>query len=278
MSHTQRGIIIATVLFAASVCLDAQTAQITGRVTDPDNAMVVGCTVTVRSQETTITRSVTTNEEAYYTIAQLPAGSYEVIVNHPGFQTVRRSNVVLNNDQVLRLDIELRLGKVSDTIEISSAPPLLETESPTVSAVITSQKVNDLPLVGRNVLALATLVPGVRPVGSFGQLPTSSFDGSRASISGGSPSTNSYLVDGIASESFTSGGLIVNLSVDATEEFRIITRNPGAEYGRTGGGIINVISKSGTDRLHGDLYEFFRNKVLNANDFFSSAAGTPRSP
>ena len=178
----------------------------------------------------------------------------------------------------MRVDFLLEVGQVSDRVEVSGAAPLLETERPTISTVIPSQKILDMPTVGRNPLQFALLVPGVRATGSYGDLPVSAYGGGRASIAGGGTSTNNYMVDGIASENFTSGSMQNPLSVDATEEFRLIVRNPSAEYGRTGGGVMNIVSKAGTNEFHGSLYEFNRNKVLRANDFFSNRAARAKQP
>lgn len=255
-----------------------QTAQMTGRVTDSSGAVLAGVQVSITNTETGVARAVTTNDLGYYTAPLLMRGAYRVEVQLAGFKSITRSGVVLDDGQVLRADFELEVGQVSESIEVSGAAPLLETERPTLSTVITNQKIVDLPTVGRNPLQFALLVPGVRAVGRFGDLPVSAFDGSRASIGGGNPSGNNYMVDGVAAENFTSGGLQTSLSVDAIEEFRLIVRNPSAEYGRTGGGVINVISKSGTNEFHGALYHFHRNENMNANDFFLNRAGRPKNP
>lgn len=260
-------------LFVAVVSAYAQTAQITGRVSDSTGASVGDAPVSVTNTGTGVRRDIKTSADGYYTAPLLARGTYSIEVKQPGFKESVRSGVTLDEGQVLRLDFDLQLGQVQERVEVSGAAPLLETEQPTISTVIPNQKVLDLPTQGRNPLQFALLVPGVRATGIFGDLPVSAYDGSRASIGGGPPSSNNYMVDGIAAENFTSGGLQNPLSVDATEEFRIITRNPSAEYGRTGGGIINLISKSGTNGFHGDLYEFHRNEDLNANDFFSNRAG-----
>src|SRR4030095_7541295 len=130
---------------------------------------------------------------------------------------------------------------------------------------------------GRNPLDLALLVPGVRAIGNFGGLWVAAATSSSMSIAGGPPGGNNLMVDGVAAEHFISGGFQVYVSVDATEEFRVITRNASAEYGRTGGGVINWISKSGTNEFHGAIYEFFRNKSLNANGFFDNLAGARKA-
>lgn len=256
----------------------AQTAQVTGRVTDATLAVVPNAKVIVKNIDTGIAREVVSNNEGYFTAPLLTRGRYEISVQAQGFRTARRADIVLDEGQVLRSDFSLEIGSIAESIEVSASSQLLQTEEPSLSAVVTNKSVVDLPLVGRNPLALAALQAGVRATGRFGDLPVSSFDGSRASIGGGPPSSNNYMVDGVAAENFTSGGMNVALSVDATEEFRVITKNPSAEYGRTAGGVINVISKSGTNEFHGTAYEFHRNKALNANDFFSNRAGRTRAP
>lgn len=269
---------LALALLAASLPLVAQTAQITGRVTDSSQAVIAGARVLVINTETGVRREVLTNDEGYFTAPLLTRGNYRVEASRNGFKTAVQSGIALDEGAAVRADFALDIGQTSDSIEVSGAAPLLETERPTISTVITNQKILDLPTAGRNPLQFALLVPGVRAVGLFGDLPVSAFDGSRASIGGGNPSGNNYMVDGIAAENFTSGGLQTPLSVDATEEFRLIVRNPSAEYGRTGGGIINLISKSGTNEFHGSAYLFHRNENLNANDFFSNRAGRTRNP
>ncbi|MCU0226099.1 MAG: carboxypeptidase regulatory-like domain-containing protein [Bryobacterales bacterium] len=256
----------------------AQSAQITGRVIDESGALVPDVAVKVTNTGTGIVREVKTNAAGYYTVPLLTRGAYTVSAEATGFQLTRLTDITLDEGQVQRVDISLRLGQVTESVEVSATAQLLQTEDASVSNVVTNKSVVDLPLVGRNPLALATLNASVRATGRFGDLPVSSFDGSRASISGGAPSSNNYMVDGAASENFTSGGMNVFLSVDATEEFRIVTRNPSAEYGRTGGGVINVISKSGTNEYHGTAYWFHRNRALNANDFFSNRNGRDRQP
>ena len=269
---------LAGLLLCLAAILPAQTAQITGRVTDSTGSLVVGATVLVTNTETGVGRDLQSNEDGYYTAPLLVRGSYTVQVSQTGFKKLVRSGLTLDDGQNLRIDFALEVGLVTEQIEVSGAAPLLETERQTLSTVIPSQKILDMPTYGRNPLQFALLVPGVRAVGSYGDLPVSAYGGGRASISGGSASTNNYMVDGIASENFTSGSMQNPLSVDATEEFRLIVRNPSAEYGRTGGGIMNLVSRSGTNGFHGSLYEFNRNKVFRANDFFSNRAGRTRQP
>ena len=260
------------------LALFAQTAQITGRVADSSGAVVSGAKVTVTNTETGVRREIQSNGDGYYAAPLLIRGTYSIGVQQAGFKESVRSGLSLDEGQTLRMDFALEVGQVSEKIEVTGAAPLLETEGATISTVVPNQKILDMPTVGRNPLQFALLVPGVRATGSYGDLPVSAFGGGRASIGGGGASVNNYMVDGIASENFTSGSLQTPLSVDATEEFRLIVRNPSAEFGRTGGGVINLISKAGTNEIHGSLYEFLRNKSLRANDFFSNRAGRARQP
>jgi outer membrane receptor protein involved in Fe transport len=260
------------------LALFAQTAQITGRVADSSGAVVSGAKVTVRNTETGVRREIQSNGDGYYAAPLLIRGTYSIAVQQAGFKESVRSGLSLDEGQTLRMDFALEVGQVSEKIEVTGAAPLLETEGATISTVVPNQKIMDMPTVGRNPLQFALLVPGVRATGSYGDLPVSAFGGGRASIGGGGASVNNYMVDGIASENFTSGSLQTPLSVDATEEFRLIVRNPSAEFGRTGGGVINLISKAGTNEIHGSLYEFLRNKSLRANDFYSNRAGRARQP
>ncbi|MEN6535888.1 MAG: TonB-dependent receptor [Bryobacteraceae bacterium] len=272
-----RNLFLIGAVLAASSLAFGQTAQITGRIVDSSDAIVTGGRVVVLNTGTGIQRETASNEAGYYTVALLPKGSYQATVQKDGFRTIARSGIELDEGQALRLDFRLEVGQVTEAIEVHAASTLLDTTTTAMSTVVPNQRIEDLPMSGRNPVALAQLVPGVRMIGSMGTLPVSSYAAGPASIGGGSPGSNSYMIDGVANEYFTSGGMLAFLSVDATEEFRIITRNPSAEYGRTGGGVINLISKSGTNTFHGSVYEFLRNRDLNANSYFYNKAGTARS-
>jgi len=256
----------------------AQTAQITGRVSDPSDLSIAGASVTIRNTETGVTREIQTNLEGYFVAPLLPRGIYEIKVQQSGFKPVLHSNITLDEGYVLRVDFALEVGDVKQTVEVTGTAPVLERETAAMSAVIANEKIMQLPLLNRNVFDLTALVPTVRPLAGFSGLPVSSgANNSRISISGGSYSSNNYQIDGIAAENMATGIISVFLSVDATQEFRVITRNPSAEYGRLGGGAILITSKSGTNEFHGSAYEYFRNTVLNANDFFSNAANRKRA-
>lgn len=256
----------------------AQTASVTGLVTDPSELAVPGASVSVTNIGTGVVRTTVTNEQGYYTVGLLNQGAYAVQVELAGFRPVLQSNLQLSDAQVLRLDVKLEVGGAQETVSVTAtARPALDTETTAQSTIITAQRIVDTPLIGRNIMGLAALIPGVRPLGASG-LTLSAFGENQISISDGSPSVNNVMVDGIAAENHTSGGIQVSLSPDATEEFRVVTRGAPAEYGRTGGGIINTISKSGTNRFSGSAWEFFRDDALASNDFFSIRSNAEKAP
>ena len=269
---------ILLVVFFLPSSAAGQTTQITGRVADSTGAVIPGAKVIVTNTDTGVTQVITSNGEGYYTAPLLTRGTYSVTVDKSGFKQMVRSGLVLNEAQIMRLDATLEPGNVSEEIRVTSDAPLLETQNATVSTVIGNQRIDDMPTSGRNPMEFALLVPGVNAEGSAGALPVSSYGGNHITIAGSNVSENNYMIDGIAAEIFGGGTIARPLSVDATEEFRVVTRLPDAEFGRTGGGIVMLTSKSGTNQYHGDLYEFNQNTIFSANNWFTKRSGQPRSP
>jgi len=270
----QRFVILMTAtLLVAGLSAFAQTAQFTGRVSDPSDLGMPGAEVRLRSPQTGIERVLTTNSEGYYSAPLLPRGTYSLTVSHVGFKPVVRAGVLLDEGQVLRLDFALQIGDTVDTVTVRESTPVLEKESSVLSTVISSDKILQLPALNRNIIGLAALSPMVRAVGAFNGLPISSASNGIMSISGGGTGANNYQIDGIAAENTTNGTMSIFLSLEATEQFRVITRNPSAEYGRTGGGVVLMTSKSGTNEFHGSALEFLRNQVMDANAFFANRGG-----
>jgi len=193
----RHSVLLALFLFLGSCAALAQTAQVTGRVADASQAIIPGASVTITNLDTGIERVATTNGEGYFTVPSLPRGNYRVTVGKTGFKSLARPGLNLDEGQILRLDLTLEPGEVKEAVEITGAAPVLENTNATVSTVIGNQKITELPLLNRNIITLAALAPTVRPVGAFGGLPVSSFDGARMSISGGQPATNNLMIDGI---------------------------------------------------------------------------------
>ena len=269
------GTILITTLaiFCFSGVMVAQTTgTIHGRVLDPAGASVPSASVEVNNVGTGLVQTATTNQEGLYLVPSLPVGSYEVSVSAQGFRGFVQSGITLQVAQNARVDITLELGEVVETVEVNAEAISVDTQGTTVGATMDNARVQNLPLNGRNVLQLATLLPGVgRAV-----LPLQNFSGrggAMFSVSGSRENENEVLLDGA---SFTGGmwNRSQNLpSPDTMQEFRVLTNTYSAEYGRSSGGIFLAITKSGTNEFHGSAWEFFRNDKLNARNFF--ATGKP---
>jgi hypothetical protein len=257
-------------IFLAVVCSPfcfAQTAQITGRVADPAGAVVASAPVTVTNVESGASQSTESNSEGYFTISRLEPGSYEVAVRQPGFRPVLRRGIVLQVDQTARVDIALELGDVAQSVEITAAAPLIESETSNLGQVVDNKSIVEMPLNGRNAWDLSQLSGGTVYIdgsGDAGEIPVVSIGGSRTM-------SQSFTLDGGSVQKSGLARAQAELSpmVDAVEEFKIITNNYAAEYGRTAGGVFTAVTKSGTNRLRGTLFHFFRNDVMDARNFFS---------
>ncbi|HUS06875.1 MAG TPA: carboxypeptidase-like regulatory domain-containing protein, partial [Bryobacteraceae bacterium] len=241
-----------------------QTAQITGMVRDASGTLIPGANVVLRNIATNIDVPTVTNEQGYYTVANLNPGMYDISVQKEGFRTITRTGVQLNVAQVARLDFDLAIGEVRESITVAAEVPILTTERATIGQVIGSKKILDLPLNGRDFTQLSTLVPGAisRGTESQTQAPLISVNGSRNS-------KTVFMIDGgsVTSQYFDSASVVP--SVDAIQEFNVQSNSFSAEYGQ-GTAIINVSLRSGTNQVHGSAYEFLRNQVLDARNFFNT--------
>jgi Carboxypeptidase regulatory-like domain/TonB dependent receptor len=267
---------VLTALFA--VVASAQTASITGRVTDPGGGVVPDATITVTAGDSGISNSTHSNAEGYYTIAALPPGRYEVNVAKTGFASVKETGLQLEVQQVVRLDVTLQVGAVATTVDVTASAPLLDSETAALGQVIGSKQITELPLLGRNPYALAMLVPGVRPSIGVNNLPIDQISTVSFAINGQRAANNEFLLDGAPNSSPAQNQPVINATPDLVQEFKVETNNFSAEYGKSAGGVFNVVTRSGGNDFHGNLYEFFRNTQLNANDFFSNSAGNARAP
>ena len=270
-----------------SLPLHAQVsgATVSGTITDATGAVIAGAEISVRNTDTGIVRNTTADSAGFYTVPNLTPGPYEVKVSARGFNTAVQSNLTLAVGAQQQLNIPMKVGETSQTVQVTEAAPQIELTSSTLSGQIQAQEVRELPLNGRDWTSLATLSPGVNALETqqpfdAGNLRGNRGFGAQLTISGGRPTQNNYRLDGLSINDYGNAGpgsvIGGNLGVDAIAEFSVITGNYSAEYGKTSGGIVNAISKSGTNAFHGDAYEFFRNARLDANDFFSNAAGQPK--
>jgi hypothetical protein len=256
-------------LGGASGALYAQdsTATILGTVTDPTGAAVPNATVTVTNTATNIADTLQTNGSGSYTAPNLPPGTYNVVIKATGFSTADMSNLSISAGDRVRADAALTIGSVSQTVEISTAAPVLQTDTSSVGDSIGQRAVQELPLNGRNFINLAQIVPGATEGApnsiNSGTRPDDRRPSSSISINGQSEVLNDLLVDGMDNNERVIGTIGVRPAIDSIQEVRMLTNSFSADAGRAGGAIVNVITKSGTNQLHGTLYEFFRNDKLN---------------
>jgi outer membrane receptor protein involved in Fe transport len=237
------------------------TARLVGTVRDASGAVVVGVALEVHNTDTGETRKAVTNGKGEFTVPNLVPGPYEATIAKGGFRTVRETNIELQMDQVARMDFKLELGTISQSIEVTDAAPLIATDNGTKGEVMTSAEMLEMPLNGRDFTDLAYLVPGVTP----------SAQGANASgivINGARSDNTSFVIDGFATRDPLFGNSLTTPNLDATQEFKMQTNNFSAEYGRMAGGVMNMVLKSGTNRMHGSLFEFLRNDKVDARNFF----------
>ncbi len=263
-------------LFATAVF--AQTASITGRITDPAGAVVPGVTIAAKSADNGVSTETISNQDGYYSLPSLLPGVYDLTITKTGFSPIKEEHLVLEVQQIARLDFKLKVGAVAESIDVSAQAPLLESENSTLGAVVESRQVTELPLLGRNPYALALLVPGVRPAIGVNNLPVDQISTVAFAINGQRASANEFLLDGAPNSAPSQNQPVINATPDLVQEFKVETSNYSAEYGRAAGGVFNVVTRSGGNDFHGALYEFFRNDKLNANDFFANRGGIPRAP
>src|SRR5438477_9495942 len=256
--------------FGGAQAIHAQdvTATVTGTVVDTSGAAVAGAAVTAKSVERGVVYSATTNDAGIYRIPQLPVGSYELRVEKTGFASVSYPAFVLVLNQVATIDVQMKVGQVSETVEVSGAAPILKTESTQVDTIIDSATNEALPLATRNYVELTLLSPGaVHPDPSNFNNGDNVASGARPFINGNREQANNFLLDGMDNNQVSDNLLGYTPSPDAIQEFNSITNNAPAEFGNFQGGIVNTTIKSGTNQYHGDAWEFFRNDVLNANSW-----------
>ena len=266
-------LVLAPGLFAAGSGALAQTSngQIVGVVTDPTGALIADATVTVVNTATNVTTTVKTNKAGTFEALSLPIGTYTVKVDKDGFGPAQSPAYQIGINQTQKVDFKLPLPGTSQTVEVSVDSAALDTISATVGGSVTERPLVDLPLNGRNILDLASLQPGV----SGGLNPGNQSAGT-VSIAGGRTDSVTYLLDGGNNTSLLNNGVVFNPNPDAVQEFRILENNYTAEYGRNGGGVISVVSKSGTRTYHGSVFEFARNRAFNANSFFNIRNNVPK--
>jgi hypothetical protein len=270
--------VLTLVLGVTPLRAQVDTGAILGTVTDGSGAAVRGATVTLTNEGTNAALSTTTGSDGEYKFTPVKIGAYKISASFQGFQTTTQRNVPVNVGENVVADFVLKPGNVTETIEVASTAPVLETQDASVGQVVDSQSVNSLPLNGRNFTFLAQLAAGVNTpqADTRGNAASGAF-----SANGLRPAQNNYLLDGIDNNSDTVDFLngtnyVVLPPLDAVQEFKVQTSDFSAEFGRSGAAVLNATIKSGTNSFHGAAWEFFRNDKLDAADFFEDAGEVPK--
>ena len=267
--------------FALSVCpllYGQATGSLSGTVSDKAGAVISGATVRATSQETGATREAKTDDSGHYLIPLLPVSYYTLRVESQGFRTTEQKDLRLQVDEHREVDFALAPASVSTSVEVSATEVAIETSNPSLGQVITSEQVAELPLNGRDFVQLATLTPGTtqetNPNSFFNGGPSSEVSARGTyslSVGGSRASSTDWLLDGNDNNELTAGGIAILPSIDAIQEFKVLTYNYSAEYGTRSGPTVLVTTKSGSNRFHGSLFEFFRNTKLDARSYFASS-------
>ena len=275
-------------LAVAPLSMRSQNASgnISGNVLDTTGASVPDATVTLTNLDNSERQVMSSNSSGGYSFVNIPPGNYKIQAEKTGFKVFVRQPIVVEIESGLKIDITLPVGASTETVQVTSEAPLLQTSTQSLGQVIEQRTVTELPLNGRNPIALAELVPGVVPQGqpSAGNSSTGNAVGANPfalgdfQIGGGQAGQSQILIDGVPTNGAYLNVVTVIPTQDAIQEFKVQTNNLGPEYGRFAGGVINLSTKSGGNKYHGTAYEFIRNKVLNANDFFDNRNGVKRPP
>jgi hypothetical protein len=271
-------VLFLTAIGVTSLRAQVDTGSITGTVTDPSGAVVSGARVTLTNEGTGTSLSTTTGADGVYEFSPVRIGSYKLDLSAGGFKKEIQTHVVVDVSARVPANFKLQPGAVSETVEVTSAAPVLQSQDASVGQVIDQRSVNDLPLNGRNFTFLAQLAAGVNTP----QADTRGNAGSGAfTANGNRPAQNNYMLDGIDNNSdtvdFLNGtNFVVLPPVDAIQEFKVQTSDFSAEYGRSGAAVLNATIKSGTNQFHGAAWEFFRNDKLDAPDYFEDAGHVPK--
>src|SRR5467141_470114 len=263
------GMVLSTCTFVQG---QSTYGSITGSVVDPSGAAITDAQVTLTNLGTAEKRAQSTGADGFYSFVNLIPGQYRIDIEKPGFKHFTRQNVVVEVNQAARIDATMPVGQVSETVEVTSETPLLQPETSSLGQVVEQRKANELPLNGRNVFNPVSLAPSVIPQGSAGGTPVgvNPFGWGNYQINGSFGNESAEYLDG---QPLNIGYINLPLIIptqDSIQEFKVQTSNLGADWGKFSGGVINLSTKSGTNQLHGEAHEYFRNKVLNSKGFFET--------
>jgi len=276
------GLFSVILLLSCSLFARAQSTYgtLTGSVLDSTGAVVPGATVTLINKSTQEKQVQTSGDSGLYSFVNLNPGEYHLVVEKTGFKHVNRENIVIQVQQTTRLDISLPIGQASETVTVTSDVPLLQAETSSLGQVVEERNADELPLNGRNIFSLVEVAPSVVMQGQAGATATGQnpFSWGNFQIGGAFANQSAEYLDG---QPLNIGYINLPIMIptqDSVGEFKVQTNNIGPEWGKVAGGVLNLSTKSGGNNFHGELYEYIRNKIFNANDFFDNHNGTPRPP
>ncbi len=265
------------VVLAAAAFPQGERATITGTVTDTTQAIIPGARITLRNSGTNITTSAVSNAAGIYVFPALTPGTYDVTFEKDGFRTRKVSGIPLSTSLTATINAVMEVGTVTEAVQVQASAVQLETQTSGLSGTVETRRVVELPLLGRNPLQLASLAPGVIPTSAQGGNGSGAIgSATNARISGGLAMQNAVLMDGGESRGFTSGGQSYSVPLESVAEFKVETASYSSEFGHSGGGVVNVATKSGTNSYHGVVYEFLRNDHLNANSWSNNRSRVGR--
>jgi hypothetical protein len=279
-------LLMVSMLLITSAYGQVSGGTLNGTVTDPSGSSIPGAKVLIKNVATGVESNAETNGNGFYTVPNLLAGEYRLTISAPGFNTATETGVTMTVGGQRTLDVVLPIGTTTHVVEVTSAAPDVQVTSSEISATVNATTVRELPLNGRSWTDLAALQPGVSTIETQPSFASGADRGNRGfgqqlSISGARPQQNNYRLDGISLNDYANGapGSVLggNLGVDAIQEFSVLTSNYSAEYGKTSGGVVNAITRSGTNGFHGSAYEFVRNSALDAANFFEQGHRSPFS-
>lgn len=274
--HLPRIVFCAALLCPLGLLAQTFNARITGTITDAAKAAVPAAAVTARNIDTNVRKSVRSDTSGTYDIPLLLPGNWEVTVEAPGLQTQVRKGVLLEASEVVTFDFALPVSAVATAVEVTGDAPLLQTETSSVGTTLESKIIEDYPLPERDVLGALRSIPGVVSNAGNARGNRNVFD-SNFSVAGGRSSFNEVLLDGASNTIGDFNGVVILPSPDSVQELRVETSTYSAEFGRSGGGVVNIVTKSGTNKFHGVLYDYEQNTAFNANSFSSNRFGIPRA-
>ncbi len=276
---------LAVAISTVSVSAQSSTATLQGTVTDPSGAYVANAKVHIEAPLTGLSRDITTNGAGFYSAPNLNPGSYKLTVSAPSFATSVQDHILLSVGAVRDLDVALTISGTNMTVTVESSSNQVNTVDTSIQGVVDGKQTRDLPLNGRDWTTLATLNTGVSQIltqyagAATATTRLSRGLGAQLTIGGNRPQQNSYRLDGVNINDYANGGpgsvSSVTLGVDAVQEFSVITSDAPAEYGRMSGGVINSITRSGTNAFHGSAFDFIRNNVFDARSYFDPLSGEP---